>query len=106
MQFTLSTVVAAALALAASAAPNKLIEVTKYAGRVNPGSYIVRLKEGVDKSLLFEDATLRESVTHDDWTVINGFAGVFDKTTLNKLRGSDLVESILEDGIVSIQATE
>ena len=106
MQFTLATIVAAALALAASAAPSKLLEVTKYAGKVNPGSYIVRLKDGADKAALFEDATLREAVTHDDWSVINGFAGVFDKATLNKLRGSDLVESIQEDGFVTIQATQ
>jgi len=106
MRFTLATIVTAALALTASAAPSKLLEVTKYSGKVNPGSYIVRLKEGVDKSALFEDVTLREAVTHDDWTVINGFAGVFDKTILNKLRGSDLVESIHEDGFVTIQGTQ
>ena len=106
MQFTLATLVSAALALAVSAAPNKLIEITKYSGKVNTGSYIVRLKEGADKAALFDDATLREAVTHDDWTVINGFAGVFDKATLNKLRGSDLVESIHEDGFVTIQGTQ
>jgi cerevisin len=106
MQFTLASIVTAALALAASAAPNKLIEVTKYGGKVNPGSYIVRLKEGADKAALFEDATLREAVTHDDWTVINGFAGVFDKEVLNKLRSSDLVDSIHEDGFVTIQGTQ
>ena len=105
MQFTLSGIVAA-LVLIATAPQDGLLEVTKYSGQVNPGSYIVRLKDGVNKAMLFQDSSLRESVTHHDWTVINGFAGVFDKATLDKLRGSDLVESIEEDGFMSIQATQ
>lgn len=107
MQFTLRTIIAVALALSASAAPNKLLTVEKYNGKVVEGSYIVRLKAGVDKATLFDsDPVLRESVTHDDWVVINGFAGTFDSALLNKLRASDAVESIAEDGIVSIMATQ
>jgi len=110
MQFTLKTVVIAALALAASAAPNKLVPVKKYAGQVKANSYIVKLKAGAQKAALIggEQANLRGSITHADWDpeFFNGFAGVFNTEQLNKLRASDLVEYIEEDGIFTIQATQ
>ncbi|KAH7097873.1 peptidase 1 [Auriculariales sp. MPI-PUGE-AT-0066] len=107
MQFTLKSLVALALAFSASAAPSKLLTVQKYAGQTVPGSYIVRLKEGVNKETLFDsDPALREAVTHADWTIINGFAGQLTTSKLNELRASDAVESIHEDGIVTIQGTQ
>ncbi|KAH7091885.1 peptidase 1 [Auriculariales sp. MPI-PUGE-AT-0066] len=102
MQFLLANVLAA-LVLIASGAPNKLLTVQKYAGTKVVGSYIVHLKADADKDALFAaDPVLAESVTHPDWTIINAFAGRFSTETLNKLRASDLVDSILEDGVVSI----
>ncbi|KAH7094146.1 peptidase 1 [Auriculariales sp. MPI-PUGE-AT-0066] len=107
MQFTFTSLVTLALALAASAAPGKLLTVQKYGGQKVPGSYIVRLKEGVNKdALLDSDPALRESVTHADWTIINGFAGQLSAEQLNELRANDQVESIQEDGVVSIQAAQ
>jgi cerevisin len=106
MQFTFSFVVAAALALAGTAAPSGTLSIQRVAGEKQAGSYIVRLKPGADKSQLFTNSRLRAGVVHADWTVINGFAGKFDDATLDKLRASDLVESISEDGIVRAAAVE
>ena len=107
MYFKLSTIIAAALALKVFAAPSGLLAVEKYSGKVVQGSYIVRLKDGVNKEALFaSDPVLREAVTHDDWTIIHGFAGQFNATLLNKLRASDAVQSIAEDGVVTIQALQ
>ncbi|KAM5536221.1 hypothetical protein V8D89_010120 [Ganoderma adspersum] len=107
--------VAAALALfsAVSAGPTvQLKTVEKYAGSIRPSSYIVRLKDGVSKDAhlawLAETVGVSATVTHPEWAadVVNGFAGTFNSDALNALRASPDVESIAEDGVVTIVATQ
>ncbi|KAI1797922.1 serine protease [Ganoderma leucocontextum] len=109
--------ISAALALfsAVSAAPTvQLTTVETYAGSVKPSSYIVKLKDGVSKDAhlawLAENHGATATVTHADWApdVVNGFAGecTFDSDALNALRASPDVDSIAEDGVVTIVATQ
>lgn len=107
--FALKTLVAAALALYAVAAPSKLHSVQKYAGRVKANSYVVTLKDDVNKAeLLASQAEIASSVTHAEWDarLLNGFAGVFNAEQLNALRSSEFVKSIHEDGIYTIQGVQ
>lgn len=107
--FALKAVVAAALALYASAAPSKLHTVQKFAGPVKANSYIVTLKADVNKDeLLAGRPELASAVTHPEWDarLLNGFAGVFTAEQLNALRASEHVASIVQDGIYTTQATE
>ncbi|KAM6496330.1 hypothetical protein JOM56_009036 [Amanita muscaria] len=60
------------------------------------------LKEGVNKADLFSQAKTF-NVTHK-WDIINGFAGHCDDSTLDYLRAHSDVESIAEDGIVTINS--
>ncbi|CDO71600.1 hypothetical protein BN946_scf184911.g70 [Trametes cinnabarina] len=106
--------IAAALALLAApifAAPTaSLHTVEKYAGDKKPQSYIVKLKDGVDKSVHLDWLTAHHghgaTVTHPEWesNVLHGFAGILDENALNALRANPDVEYIAEDGIVHINA--
>lgn len=93
-----------ALVLPAMAAPHGLISIQKYNGQTLPGSYIVKLKPGVDK-----DAVVKQfgsSITHGEWSVLNAFAGKFGKEALLTLRGLGDVEAIAEDGLMRAAATQ
>ncbi|KZV96568.1 subtilisin-like protein [Exidia glandulosa HHB12029] len=107
--FALKALVAAALALAASAAPSKLHTVQAFAGPIKANSYIVTLKADVTKDeLLASQPEIASSVTHGEWDarLLNGFAGVFNPEQLNALRASDAVASIVQDGIYTIQTVQ
>ncbi|PIL31922.1 hypothetical protein GSI_06626 [Ganoderma sinense ZZ0214-1] len=113
MQLFAAVATALALLSAASAAPTvQLKTVEKYAGSIKPSSYIVKLKDGVSKDAhlawLAETVGASATVTHTEWAadVVNGFAGTFDSDALNALRASSDVESIAEDGVVTIAATQ
>ncbi|KAI0357074.1 subtilisin-like protein [Trametes cingulata] len=86
-----------------------LLEVTRTAGKRHEGSYIVRLKDGVDKAghlkWLKERLSTTSRITHDyPVEFSNSFAGKFDEETLRVLRASDEVERISEDAIGEIFA--
>lgn len=107
--FALKTLVAAALALYASAAPSTLHTVQKYSGQVKANSYVITLKADVNKDeLLASKPEIASYVTHPEWDarLLNGFAGVFNAEQLNALRASEHVESIQEDGIYRIQGSQ
>nr|VWO96752.1 Cuticle-degrading protease (EC (Chymoelastase) (PR1) [Ganoderma boninense] len=113
MQLFAAVATAFAIFSAASAAPTaQLKTVEKYAGSIKPSSYIIKLKDGVSKDAhlawLAETVGASATVTHAEWAadVVNGFAGTFDSDALNTLRASSDVESITEDGIVTIAATQ
>ncbi|KAK0430628.1 serine protease [Armillaria borealis] len=96
---TLSLV--AALAPAVLGAPNiALRDVETFAGKVKPKGYIITLKEGASKDELLEN--LGTSVTAVFNRTSNGFAGVLDDNDLNSIRANPDVESIAQDGIVSV----
>ncbi|KAK7678555.1 hypothetical protein QCA50_018427 [Cerrena zonata] len=107
------TAVFASLALLASpifgAPTTPLISVSKYAGTVNKGSFIVKLKDNVSKDTHLDwlsQHVSADTITHRDWKteVLHGFAGQFSDNVLNMLRANPDVESIEEDGIMSINA--
>ncbi|KAJ3483606.1 hypothetical protein NLI96_g6203 [Meripilus lineatus] len=88
-----------------------LVGIEKFSGKVKQGSYIVKLKSDVSKTAHLDWLSQHigtDSVTHTEWdsAVLNGFAGKFSSNTLNMLRSSPDVESIAEDGIMSIQTTQ
>ncbi|KAH7092670.1 peptidase 1 [Auriculariales sp. MPI-PUGE-AT-0066] len=109
MRLFTSTVLVALFGLSVLAAPDKLLQVQRAYGAVNPHSYIVKLKPGACKyTLLASDPSLRAAVTHADWdsSILHGFAGVFDAQQLYMLRASAAVESIVEDGVVQPQTLQ
>ncbi|KAH8111587.1 serine protease [Phellopilus nigrolimitatus] len=84
--------------------------VQTYSGPKNEGSFIVKLKAGVDKVAHLRWLNTRPSgveITHGSWnsTFFHGFAGKFDADTIDALRANTDVESIHEDGIMSIEST-
>ncbi|KAL0948859.1 hypothetical protein HGRIS_008979 [Hohenbuehelia grisea] len=83
--------------------PTTLKPIQRYRGQVNPGSYVVTLKDGVDKDALAESLGLK--LTHAWDNSINGFAGKFSGESLKALRASNAVDSIAEDGIVHAWGT-
>lgn len=105
-----------------------LIAVETYSGTTKPNSYIVTLKDNVSKSDHLDWLSQQvgtDGVTHPEWQsdFLNGFAGLFDfqarmlvyslinelgptgefsSDTLDLLRSNTDVQSIAEDGIVTI----
>ena len=66
---------------------------------VKTGKYIVKLKDGASRSGLLKKINLGgQAATH--WTIFNGFSSELDSSSLDILRASPDVESIVEDGIV------
>ncbi|KAL0948477.1 hypothetical protein HGRIS_011046 [Hohenbuehelia grisea] len=86
------------------ASPTTLKPIQRHRGQVVDGSYIVTLKDGVDKKALVDALGLE--LTHDWQKSIHGFAGKFSDDALNALRASDAVNTIAEDGMVYAWATQ
>ncbi|PBK68468.1 peptidase 1 [Armillaria solidipes] len=105
LSFTTTLSLVAALAPAVLGAPNiALRDVETFVGKVKPKGYIVTLKEGVSKDELLEN--LGSSVTAVFNRTSNGFPGVLDDNDLNSIRANPDVESIAQDGIVSVITTQ
>ncbi|KAK0229692.1 serine protease [Armillaria nabsnona] len=103
--FTTTLSLVAALAPAVLGAPNiALRDVETFAGKVKPKGYIVTLKEGASKDELLEN--LGSSITAVFNRTSNGFAGVLNDNDLNNIRANPDVESIAQDGIVSVTSTQ
>ncbi|PBK68398.1 subtilisin-like protein [Armillaria solidipes] len=119
--FTTTLSLVAALAPVVLGAPNiALRDVETFAGKVKPKGYIVTLKEGASKDGLLEN--LGSSVTAVFNRTSNGFAGkafisalaftcciptgVLNDNDLNNIRANPDVESIAQDGIVSVTTTQ
>ncbi|KAI0322104.1 serine protease [Amylostereum chailletii] len=79
------------------------IEITRVPeGEKSSGRHIVILKDTVSK---FEHITHiantlagESTITNGDWTILHGYAGVFDDAALEALRASPDVKAIEEDG--------
>lgn len=99
MRFTSAALALLALVVPVFCALNGLITIEKANGPTS-GKHIITLKKSVDKANLISQLDTF-TVTHK-WDIINGFAGHCDETTLNFLRAHSAVESIAEDGTVSI----
>ncbi|TFK67353.1 peptidase 1 [Pluteus cervinus] len=96
-----TAIVSLALVFPALAAPSSLHTVQTFDGE-KTNKYIVKLKEGVSHSG-FSNAV--DGIT-DSWPDFNSFAAVLSEEALNELRGSEDVEYIAEDGIMSIFASQ
>jgi len=99
MRFFSIVALAITVAAPALAVPTTLKSVERYAGETN-GGYIVRFKSA---------AARREwanKLKATQLAIIEGIAAPLDEETLNTLRASDDVESIVEDGIMHTTATQ
>ncbi|KAJ3480012.1 hypothetical protein NLI96_g8665 [Meripilus lineatus] len=110
-----SAILAATVALLAipvlGSPAGTLIDIKKHNGEIKEGSYIVTLKSNISKTTHLKWLSQhidKDNITHPGWDrrILNGFAGTFSTKTLNMLRSSPDVESISEDGIMTIQATQ
>jgi len=89
--------------LAAPAGPAALLEVERAATVAAPGRYIVKFKRGKDRKGAATKLGLKPKAS---WVLINGFVSDVDDDALAALRANPDVESISEDGVVSIAATQ
>ena len=93
--------------LPALAAPSPLVSVKK---NKNPiaGRYIGTFKDDTDGffgfSFLFNRISSHSGVTHDEWDILNSYAGTFSDADVELLRSLPNVASIEEDGYVHTQA--
>ncbi|KAJ8522139.1 hypothetical protein ONZ45_g1228 [Pleurotus djamor] len=78
--------------------------VESYSGERVQDSYIVKLKAGASRKALLRN--LGVNATYEWDTALNGFAGKLSAKDLDALRASADVESISEDGVMSIFATQ
>ncbi|KAI0357075.1 serine proteinase [Trametes cingulata] len=93
--------------MSSGATPQKLVDIHIVEGRKRENSYIVHLKDNVDKSRYLRELNgqlgANSSVEFDYPSgFANAFAGTFEEDTLNYIRASSDVESIYEDAIGSI----
>ncbi|KAG8937172.1 subtilisin-like serine protease [Tulasnella sp. 418] len=104
-------IAALALLIAPTFAVPTKIQVEKVTGAKEQDSYIVKLKDGVNKKLtlawLQGHLGSNSSVTFDyESNFINGFAGKFSSDTLDALASNKDIESISEDAIFTTQVTQ
>jgi hypothetical protein len=81
-------------------------------GRVNPDSYIVKLKDGASKEasilslddLVFAsgDSESFKEVIYGDWTIINSYVAKLSGAALRAVLADPNIEYVEEDGIVQI----
>ncbi|KAG8702512.1 subtilisin-like serine protease [Ceratobasidium sp. 395] len=95
-----------ASALADPAADAPVVPVSKYAGKVKAGSYIIKLKPGALKQnhLNILSKTPNSHITHTYDQGFEGYAAQLSPTFLAYVQRSSDVEAIFEDGIVQIEA--
>ncbi|KIL60985.1 hypothetical protein M378DRAFT_26290 [Amanita muscaria Koide BX008] len=101
MRFTSAALALLSLVVPVFCALNGLITIEKANGPTS-GKHIITLKKSVDKANLISQLNTQAFTVTHKWDIINGFAGHFDETTLDFLRAHSAVESIAEDGTVSI----
>ncbi|KAG8700979.1 subtilisin-like serine protease [Ceratobasidium sp. 395] len=92
--------------LADPAADAPVVPVSKYAGKVKAGSYIIKLKSGALKQnhLDILSKTPNSHITHTYDQGFEGYAAQLSPTFLAYVQRSSDVEAIFEDGIVQIEA--
>ncbi|KAG8771234.1 subtilisin-like serine protease [Ceratobasidium sp. 428] len=91
--------------LADPAADAPVIPISKYAGKVKAGSYIIKLKPGASKQnhLAILSKTPNSHITHTYDQGFEGYAAQLSPTFLAYVQRSSDVEAIFEDGIVQIE---
>ncbi|KAG8932375.1 subtilisin-like serine protease [Tulasnella sp. 418] len=108
---SLSALATLALLIAPAFAVPTKIQVQKAPGPKVQDSYIIKLKDGVNKKLtlawLQSHLSANSTVTYEyEAGVLNGFAGKFSVDTLNALAANKDVETISEDSIVTTQYSQ
>ncbi|EMD30989.1 hypothetical protein CERSUDRAFT_120200 [Gelatoporia subvermispora B] len=82
---------------------NGALEIKRASGDKKESSYIVRLKENVDKRThlgwIRQRLSRNSSITYEYSDALRAYAGTFDEATLEHLRASPDVEEIYEDAI-------
>ncbi|KAI0366477.1 serine proteinase [Pilatotrama ljubarskyi] len=93
--------------MSSGGSPQKLVDVRVVEGHKKENSYIVHLKDDVDKARYLRQLKGQlgaNSTVEFDYPsgFANAFAGTFEEESLNIIRASSEVESIYEDAIGSI----
>ncbi|KAJ8457203.1 hypothetical protein ONZ45_g863 [Pleurotus djamor] len=99
-----SAILASLALLAPVFAAPAMKTVETFSGERVADSFIVKLKAGASRRTVLKNLGL--NATHEWNDALNGFAGKFSEQTLDALRASPDVESISEDGIMSIFDTQ
>lgn len=81
-------------------------DIIKCDGAVKPNSYIVTMKDGVVSTASTTSMLSSASEVTHNYTLINGYAGIFTEDDLNTLRSHDHIESIEEDSIMQVYDTQ
>ncbi|TEB21323.1 serine protease [Coprinellus micaceus] len=101
---TLTAFLTLSLASIVLAGPTPLKTVERFQGAETSGKYIVQFKKGVVRKNWL--SKLSKGSKAASWDLINGIAVDVDEAELNELRASTDVESISEDPLMSIFATQ
>lgn len=103
MRFSVGLIALVALIPAVMGAPTELLTVTKYHGKVKPGSYIVFAKTSAARGSLVDRLRVNDTVKTMTFDAVlpNAFAVALNEEVLNLLRADPDVESIYEDGIAT-----
>ncbi|QRV74428.1 cuticle-degrading protease [Ceratobasidium sp. AG-Ba] len=100
------SVAALAALIPALAAPTGNVPITKFPGQVKANSYIIKLKDGVNKdshlNSIISNFVAGSSLQYKYGDVFHGYAVTLKGKDLDFIRQSKDIEFIEEDGIVSI----
>ncbi|QRV89193.1 cuticle-degrading protease [Ceratobasidium sp. AG-Ba] len=100
------SIAALAALIPALAAPTGNVPITKFPGQVKANSYIIKLKDGVNKdshlNSIISSFVAGSSLQYKYGDVFHGYAVTLKGKDLDFIRQSKDIEFIEEDGIVSI----
>ncbi|QRV89194.1 cuticle-degrading protease [Ceratobasidium sp. AG-Ba] len=101
------SIAALAALIPALAAPTGNVPITKFPGQVKANSYIIKLKDGVNKdshlNSIISSFVAGSSLQYKYGDVFHGYAVTLRGKDLDFIRQSKDIEFIEEDGVVSIE---
>ncbi|QRV81545.1 cuticle-degrading protease [Ceratobasidium sp. AG-Ba] len=104
--FLSTTTLALLVPTLAAPTPGASVPITKFAGLVQPNSYIIKLKDGISKDShlrsILSKFTAGSSLSHKYGAVFNGYSVTLKGKDLDFVRQSKDIAYIAEDGIASV----
>ncbi|QRV96015.1 cuticle-degrading protease [Ceratobasidium sp. AG-Ba] len=104
--FLSATTLALFVPTLAAPTPGASVPITKFAGPVQPNSYIIKLKDGISKDShlrsILSKFTAGSSLSHKYGAVFNGYSVTLKGKDLDFVRQSKDIAYIAEDGIASV----
>ncbi|TBU26394.1 hypothetical protein BD311DRAFT_762557 [Dichomitus squalens] len=86
-------------------AQTNTVDIARAAGEKKDSSYIVALKDGVDKEAHLKwlrERLSEQSRIENDYSFLNSYSGIFDDETLAVIRASPDVSRIEEDAQIRL----